>query len=87
MGYLNGGTLFVKRFTFQEGKPYPDQGCSFETFTNEDMLEIESLGPLVKLAPGDSVELLERWELFPNVGAVTGEASIDANVLPRIKAD
>src|SRR5262249_11422256 len=56
VGYLNHGTLFVKRFDHQDGKLYPDGGCNFETFTNEDMLEVETLGPLVKLAPGQSVE-------------------------------
>src|SRR5438093_248134 len=34
VGYLNGGTLFVKRFAPQDGAPYPDGGCNFETFTN-----------------------------------------------------
>ena len=52
VGYLNGGTLFVKRFEYRDGQHYPDHGVNFETFTNEDMLEIESLGPLTRLAPG-----------------------------------
>jgi len=84
VGYLNQGTLFVKRFDYQEGKPYPDNGCNFETFTNEDMLEIESLGPLVKLAPGEKVEHTERWSLVGNVPECKDEADIDKNVLPRV---
>ena len=44
VGYLNNGTLFVKHFAYHDGKTYPDGGCNFETFTNEDMLEMESLG-------------------------------------------
>ena len=52
VGYLNDGNLFVKRFDYQEGKTYPDNGCNLETFANADMLDIESLGPLVTLAPG-----------------------------------
>jgi hypothetical protein len=84
VGYLNGGTLFVKRFGYEAGKPYPDRGCNFETFTNEDMLEIESLGPLIHLAPGAKVEMVEEWELIENVPAITDEASIDKNVLPHL---
>ncbi len=80
VGYLNGGTLFVKRFGYEEGKPYPDGGANFETFTNADMLEVESLGPLTRLAPGAKVELREEWELFPGVPAVHGEADIDRAV-------
>jgi hypothetical protein len=31
------------------------------------MLEIESLSPLVKLAPGESVSHTEQWHLFGNI--------------------
>ena len=51
-GYLNGGTLFVKRFGYQEGANYPDGGCNYETFTKEEFLEMESLGPVVTVKPG-----------------------------------
>jgi hypothetical protein len=64
VAYLNKDILFVKYISYEAGKNYPDNGCNFATFTNQEMLEIESLGPLVKLAPGKSVELIERWELF-----------------------
>ncbi len=85
VGYLNDGTLFVKRWTkYQEGKPYPDNGCNFETFSNEDMLEVESLGPLVKLAPGTMIEHTEHWELHKNVAAFKDEAGIDKNISRRV---
>ena len=60
--YLLNGELFVKRFD-AAGSPadYPDFGCSYETFTNADILELETLGPLVTLAPGESVTHVERW--------------------------
>ena len=83
--YANDGTLFVKRFERLDGRDYPDGGCNYETFTNEDMLEMESLGPLVKLEPGRRVEHLERWELFSGLRPITDEASIDAEVLPRAR--
>ena len=40
---------------------YPDCGCSFETFTNADFLELETLGPLTRLHPGETVTHTERW--------------------------
>ncbi|HEV3164161.1 MAG TPA: hypothetical protein VGZ22_09025, partial [Isosphaeraceae bacterium] len=85
IGYFDAGTLFVKRFEYQEGKPYPDGGCNFETFTNEDMLEMESLGPVVRLAPGEAVEHTERWELIGGLEAVSDEATFDAVALPRLQ--
>jgi hypothetical protein len=84
VGYLRSGLLFVKRFERQANAHYPDFGCNFETFTNEDMLEVESLGPITKLEPGASVEHRETWELHKDVPAVTDEASIEKAVLPRI---
>lgn len=61
--YANFGHLFIKRFDFVDGAEYPDMGCNFETFTNAEMLEVESVGPEVTLAPGESTELRESWNL------------------------
>jgi hypothetical protein len=77
VGYLNAGTLFVKRVAFVEGKTYPDGGVNIETFSNADVLEIESLSPLTRLEPGANVESVEEWELFAGVPAVANEADID----------
>ncbi len=85
VGYLNDGTLFVKRFGFTEGRHYPDHGVNFETFTNQDMLEMESLGPLTTLATGQSTGHVERWELFGGLGAAKTEAEIDEKVGPKLK--
>lgn len=84
-GYLNGGTLFVKRFPYHEGQPYPDGGCNYETFTNQEFLEMESLGPLVRLAPGAKVEHSEHWELHKDVHAFHSEEGINENVLPKVE--
>lgn len=87
-GYLNGGTLFVKRFGYQAGRPYPDGGCNFETFTNQEFLEMESLGPLVRLGPEgvtSQTELVEHWELHKDVGEFRDEAGIDQVVAPVLK--
>jgi hypothetical protein len=85
VGYLNDGTLFVKRFTVKRGALYPDRGVNYETFTNEEMLEMESLGPLTRLAPGKAVEHVEKWELFGGLGQVTTEDEIARVVAPKLK--
>jgi hypothetical protein len=84
-GYLNGGTLFVKNVAIDAGKTYPDRGCNFETFTNEDMLEVETLGPLVMLGPGQTAELLEHWSLFKNVPDCKDEKDIGRRILPLVR--
>ena len=65
--YARGGHLFVKRYYPQHDATYPDFGVSFETYTNDWMLEIETLSPFTKLQPGETVEHVEEWELYNNV--------------------
>jgi hypothetical protein len=65
--YLLGADLFIKRLDADPSKPYADFGCSYETFTNADMLELETLGPLTRLSPGASLEHIERWTLHRGV--------------------
>jgi hypothetical protein len=62
--YLLRGTLFLKTFAYEEGATYPDFGCNFETFTNAQSLEVETLGPLRTLAPGASTAHTETWHLL-----------------------
>ena len=76
--------MFVKRFAYQEGKTYPDFGVNFETFTNQDMLEIETLGPLIELGPGKLVEHVEHWELFSGLGRATDEDALGERIIPRL---
>jgi hypothetical protein len=66
--YLLNRELFVKR-SEAPGPPrdYADNGCSFETFTNADFLELETLGRLATLAPGKSAVHMERWSAYRNV--------------------
>lgn len=64
VGYLMKDALFIKTFDYVEGETYPDFGCNFETFSNDEMLEIESLSPLRKVAPGQKVSHTEKWYLI-----------------------
>src|ERR1700682_6146463 len=65
--YLLGSDLFIKHYEADPKRTYPDFNSSFETFTNADFLEQETLGPMTKLAPGGSVDHIERWTLHKNV--------------------
>lgn len=84
VAYQLDGFLFVKRFDHFEGQRYPDGGCSLETFSNEEMLEIESLGPLTVLKPGGSVSHTETWQLFKDVPRCGDDADVDRHILPLL---
>lgn len=83
--YANKGCLFVKTFRYVAGAPYPDWGCSVETFTNDEMLEIETLGPLATLQPQAAVEHIEDWWLFRDVPLPANDADVDRHILPRVR--
>ena len=83
--YARGKHLFLKQVTYQPGVSYPDMGCSVELFTNRDMQEIETLSPLTKLDPGQSVEHLETWTLLDGVPQPHTEAEVEKHVLPAIQ--
>lgn len=68
VAYINNGEAFVKYFQSIPGEVYPDFGhCSFETYTNIHMLEIESLSPLRKIGPGKSMSHEEKWKLYSDI--------------------
>jgi hypothetical protein len=66
IAYSRDGSLFMKKTGGRAGI-YPDRDSNVELFTNEKFLELETLGPLVELGPGGSVQHLEHWRLWQNV--------------------
>jgi len=74
--------LFLKRFTPVEGARYPDYNSSLEVFTNDRMLELETLGPLATLQPGGVATHVERWELHRDIELAFSEDDVRAKVEP-----
>lgn len=64
VAYFNKGQVFFKYFEHAVDGLYPDNGCSYETYTNDVMCEMESLGEIEVLMPGDAVSIDEDWELY-----------------------
>jgi hypothetical protein len=62
--YSNHGNLWVKVFDAVQGGDYADFGCNFETFTNQKMLELESLGEVSIVDADDHTGHIERWQLL-----------------------
>jgi len=83
--YAVGGRLFVKRFAWNAEAEYPDMGSSTELFTNSDMLEVESLGPMVALEPGAAVEHVEDWHLFEDVPAPADGKDVEEHIRPLVE--
>jgi hypothetical protein len=86
-GYVLGDQLFLKTIPLIEGAIYPDTGSNFETFTNHEFLELESLGPIKKVAPGETVSHFERWVVFSGVSLpdIQDEEDLLRAVEPYVK--
>jgi hypothetical protein len=80
--YLNG-EVFIKKFPFDADAIYPDFMSNNEVYINGKFLEIETLGPLVKLAPGETAQHYERW-LLAETKVGEDERSITENILPLV---
>jgi len=82
--YQHGGDVFIKKFKYDPTKIYPDFNSNFETYTDQNILEVETLGPNVLLEPGKKVEHLEEWNLHKGIKPSTTDAEIDKNILPLV---
>jgi hypothetical protein len=61
--YRRADTLLAKRFAWLEGETYPDMDASLQCYSCGDFIELETLGPLVTLSPGESTAHRETWTL------------------------
>jgi hypothetical protein len=87
VAYVLNGEAFVKQARAESARTYPDFGCAFETFTNNEFLEIETLSPLTKVLPDQVVEHVETWSLHRGVRlSEFTDIELDRVILPFLKA-
>jgi len=83
--YALNDQLFIKRYTPAPAPHYPDYGCSFEMFTSNEFLEMETLGPITKIPAGGAAEHSERWTIHRNVHLnAINDAEIDRAIVPLL---
>ena len=83
--YLLDGHLFLKQFHPDAAKDYADMGCSYQSFTNCDMLELETMGAYELVPPGESTAFTETWTLQRGIELPEiSDAALDRLLLPRL---
>ncbi len=70
MAYWLDGVLFRKTFAIRLGLPHPDNNCNAEVYCNDKFVELETLAPLTHLAPGESIDHIETWDLFDGMNSL-----------------
>jgi hypothetical protein len=78
--YVTDGTAFVKEFAYDPAATYPDGGSAVEVYAAVNSLELETLGPLAELSPGESAVHTETWRLVEGVDDPAGSDSPAAEV-------
>jgi hypothetical protein len=85
-GVVYDGFAFVKMAEWIAGAEYPDLGCNTEFFTAGDYLEVETLGPLRLLEPGDSATHVETWLLVSGISNSADEQELENEVVQHVAA-
>lgn len=67
IAYWQQGVLFRKMFAVSPGAHHPDHGCNAEIYCDRHFIELESLAPLSRLKPGDSISHVETWEFYDSL--------------------
>jgi hypothetical protein len=62
---LSDFTLVVRGDARDSNARYPDGGSNIEVYTCADYLELETLGPLTTLLPGEELAHMEKWAVLP----------------------
>ncbi|MFH1446286.1 MAG: hypothetical protein ABIG43_02605 [Chloroflexota bacterium] len=84
LAYARDGHLFIKKMIYQENANYPDLGCNLEIYTDKEILELETLGPLQNIEPGETIEHHEEWNLFKDVPVPQNDDDVKKDILPHI---
>jgi len=67
IAYFNKNLCFIKKYEHELGANYPDKGCSWETYTSDWGVELESLSPIKRVEPGSFIEHTDEWYLFDDI--------------------
>jgi len=64
MARLGANSTFIKYSkAIAPDSSYPDSGCNIEIYTNPKYIEMEFLGPIETVYPGNELTLTESWQL------------------------
>ena len=75
VAYMLEKALFIKRFPISDFRMLPDMGSNVEVYVRDSYLELETLGKLTWLNPGESVTFEETWEVIPGTYSIDLEGA------------
>jgi hypothetical protein len=76
--------VYIKRFGWDRTAIYPDFGCNNEIFSASRYLEVEALGPIRVVLPGESTGHTEHWYLFRALDGASDDEQTRSDALERL---
>ncbi len=84
VAHVNNGQALVKYFEYDPECTYPDGGCSIECYSCNRFTEVETLGPLDTIEPGECVQHIEYWQGIDNLPKIQTEEDVDKYLVPNL---
>lgn len=84
--YWQENGTFVKYAKPVPGENHPDLGCMVEIFTNELIIEMETLAPFSTVEPGQTVRHVEYWTVFHGQPRPDNDAVFASSLKPEVEA-
>jgi hypothetical protein len=79
---LDDCTFIIRGPARRPQATYPDGDCNVEVYTSATYLELETLGPLTTLLPGEALAHVERWQLAPRAFSPSAWRALDEFIQP-----
>ncbi|WP_135663611.1 hypothetical protein [Halorhabdus rudnickae] len=77
LAYHNDGHVFRKDYPYDPDGTYPDAGSAAEAYTDQAIMEIESLSPIRTVEPGETATHTETWTVAEGVDAPADAAEVE----------
>ena len=78
LGYFIDGFLFTKTIESADNTSYADKGAVGQVFVDDSFCELESVGPLATVLPGESITTTETWDIATCTNLFTAWEMIDS---------
>ncbi|MEK7468156.1 MAG: hypothetical protein AAB074_12135 [Planctomycetota bacterium] len=83
LAYFRNGTVLTKVASFGRSDTYFEQGSSSQCYCNDRFLELETLGPVTTIAPGEQRWHRETWFIRDGVSLEPTETGAESAGLPE----
>ncbi len=83
--YINDGILFLKTFVPTNSNTCPDMNSNLESWTNHEILELETLGAIQSVEAGHFITHNEDWYLFNEIPTPKSDRDVEEHILPCVR--